>query len=49
MLANLTDTAIRSIKPQPKPVKLSDGGGMFLFCTPSGGRLWRLKYRFGGK
>ena len=49
MPANLTDTAIRSIKPQAKPVKLSDGGGMFLFCTPSGGRLWRLKYRFGGK
>jgi len=49
MSANLTDTAIRSIKPQAKPVKLSDGGGMFLFCTPSGGRLWRLKYRFGGK
>jgi len=49
MPANLTDTAIRSLKPQAKPVKLSDGGGMFLLCTPSGGRLWRLKYRFGGK
>ena len=49
MSASLTDTALRSIKPQAKPVKLSDGGGMFLFCTPSGGRLWRLKYRFEGK
>ena len=49
MPASLTDTAIRSIKPPAKAVKLSDGGGMFLFCTPSGGKLWRLKYRFGGK
>lgn len=28
---------------------MADGGGMFLEVTPSGGRLWRLKYRFGGK
>ncbi|HEY3307984.1 MAG TPA: Arm DNA-binding domain-containing protein [Desulfuromonadaceae bacterium] len=24
------------------------GGGLFLLITPTGGKLWRLKYRFGG-
>ena len=26
-----------------------DGLGLFLLVTPSGGRLWNFKYRFGGK
>lgn len=45
----LSDVAVRSAKPQPRPVKLSDGGGLHLLVTPSGGRLWRLAYRFEGK
>jgi integrase len=45
----LTDTAIRNAKPCQKPLKLFDGGGRFLLVAPTGGRLWRLKYRFGGK
>ena len=45
----LTATAIRSAKPQDKPAKLFDGGGLFLLVTPNGGKWWRLKYRFGGK
>lgn len=45
----LTDLAIRKVKPGPKPFKLADGGGLHLLVTPSGGKLWRLKYRFGGK
>lgn len=45
----LTDVKIRNIKPESKPVKVSDGGGMFLLVTPKGGKCWRLKYRFGGK
>ena len=44
----LTDTKIRTIKPSEKPKKLFDGGGLFLLVTPTGGKLWRLKYRFGG-
>ncbi len=44
----LTDTKIRTIKPTEKPKKLFDGGGLFLLVTPTGGKLWRLKYRFGG-
>lgn len=47
-IAPLTETKVRTIKPSGKPLKLFDGGGLFLLVTPSGGKLWRLKYRFGG-
>jgi Arm DNA-binding domain len=45
----LTDTAIRNTKPGAKPFKLTDSGGLHLLVTPTGGKLWRLAYRFGGK
>ncbi len=44
----LSDTKIRAIKPAEKPQKIFDGGGLFLLVSPTGGKLWRLKYRFGG-
>jgi hypothetical protein len=46
---HLTDTRVRSAKPQAKAYKLSDGGGMYLLVTPDGARYWRLDYRFAGK
>ncbi len=45
----LTDTAIRKIKPAKKPIKLFDGGGLYLEVAPAGGKWWRLKYRVAGK
>lgn len=45
----LTDTSIRNAKPGPKPKKLFDERGLFLLVQPSGGKLWRLKYRYLGK
>jgi hypothetical protein len=45
----LTDTMIRTAKPREKPYKMADEKGMFLYVTPTGGKLWRLKYRFDGK
>jgi hypothetical protein len=45
----LTDPKIRQAKPGDKPYKLFDGGGLFLLVQPGGSKLWRLKYRFGGK
>jgi len=45
----LTDTAIRNAKPGPKPKKLFDERGLFILLQPSGGKLWRLKYRYLGK
>ncbi|MCY7271477.1 MAG: Arm DNA-binding domain-containing protein, partial [Sphingomonas bacterium] len=45
----LSDYTIRGAKPGAKPIKLSDEKGLFLLLQPSGGKLWRLKYRFDGK
>ncbi len=45
----LSDASIRSIKPGPKAIKLSDSGGLHLLVSPQGGKLWRLSYRFDGK
>ena len=45
----LSDTSIRNAKPAEKPYKLYDSDGLFIQVTPSGGKWWRLKYRFNGK
>jgi len=44
----LTDIAIRSAKPRQKAYKLCDMQGLFVLVQPSGGKLWRMKYRYGG-
>src|SRR6187401_2408287 len=49
MLEKLTDAQVRRAKPAARTQRLFDGGGLYLEITPSGGRLWRYKYRFGGK
>jgi len=45
----LTDLKIQKAKSQDKNRTLFDGGGLFLMVTPTGGKLWRFKYRFDGK
>ncbi len=51
----LNDVKIRNAKPKEKSYKLFDGGGLYLEVmpatnkSPKGSRLWRLKYRYGGK
>jgi integrase len=45
----LTATAIRNKKAGAKPVKMFDGGGLFLLINRNGSRWWRLKYRIDGK
>jgi len=47
--ATLTATQIKGVKPKEKNFKLFDGGGLYLEVTPSGSKLWKLKYRFNGK
>ncbi|MCR6659297.1 MAG: Arm DNA-binding domain-containing protein [Asticcacaulis sp.] len=44
----LSDTALRNAKPQATKYKLYDDGGLLVVVTPTGGKLWRFKYRFGG-
>lgn len=45
----LTDVKIRAAKPAAKAYRLPDSGGLYLLIAPSGGKLWRWNYRFGGK
>lgn len=45
----LTDLSIRQAKPGDKLYHLSDGDSLFLEISPSGGKLWRFRFRFLGK
>ncbi|WP_219820289.1 tyrosine-type recombinase/integrase [Xanthomonas arboricola] len=45
----LTDAKIRTAEAGPKPVKLADSGGLYLEVRPTGTKLWRYRYRIGGK
>jgi integrase len=45
---SLTHSAVVGAKTQEKPYKLYDERGLFLLVKPSGARLWRFKYLYGG-
>lgn len=45
----LTDLKIRSLKPQEKPRRYTDGGNLFVEVRPNGSKLWRFAYKFDGK
>ena len=45
----LTDTTIRNAKPNAAQYKLHDEKGLFAIVRPTGGKLWRFKYRYQGK
>lgn len=48
-MSELNEARIRAAKPKEKPYKLRDGRGLYLLVTSKGGRLWRLRYRQGGR
>ncbi len=45
----LTDTAIRKAKAGDKPFKMADSGGLHLYISTAGGKLWRFRYQYAGK
>ncbi len=45
----LTDTRVKTAKPQGKLYKLTDERGMHLSVYPNGSKLWHMRYRFDGK
>ena len=46
----LTDKQIKALRPmEGRVAKHSDGGGLQLWVTPSGTKLWNLAYRLAGK
>ena len=45
----LSDVQVGNAKPKDKDYKLSDGGGLYLLVTTTGGKLWRFDYRIDEK
>ena len=45
----LTDATVKQAKTTEKAHKVTDGNGLYLMINPSGSKLWRWKYRVGGK
>lgn len=48
-VVSLNDLQIDRARQKDKPYKLTDGEGLYLLVTPTGGKLWNLKYKFAGK
>jgi hypothetical protein len=49
MITPRSEAKVKNSKARVKEFKLFDGGGLYLAITPSGGKLWRLKYQFNNK
>ena len=45
----LTEQDLQDIKPVRHARKVTVGGGLYLFVTPTGGRSWHYKFHFAGK
>jgi integrase len=48
-MSGLTDTEIKRAKTTERAYSIGDGGGLYLWVKPTGGKLWRWSYRFEGK
>lgn len=45
----LSDVLVKKTRPRTKPFKLNDGNGLYLYVSPSGGKLWRFDFSFFGR
>lgn len=45
----LTDTKLKNLKPAEKSYQEADDGGLFIEVMPGGSKVWRLRYRVGGR
>jgi len=45
----LSDTKLRSLKPADKAYQEADEGGLFVEIMPGGAKVWRMRYRIGGR
>ncbi|HEU4856918.1 MAG TPA: integrase arm-type DNA-binding domain-containing protein, partial [Rhodanobacteraceae bacterium] len=48
-MIGLTLPKVKNAKPRGKPYKLADGMGLALLVEPTGAKLWRFRFRYGGK
>ena len=46
---SLDASTVRNAKPQSVAQTKSDGGGLSLYIPPTGAKVWRYRYRLGGK
>lgn len=47
-MPQLHELKIRASKPKERSYKVWDDRGRYMLVTPTGGRLWRFRYRMGG-
>jgi integrase len=45
----LTDTKLRGLKPRTTVYRQADQNGLCIEVRPTGAKLWRYRYRYGGK
>jgi integrase len=45
----LTDTALKALKPKDKPYTVADDRGLYVEVFPTGGIVWRYRYRIAGQ
>ena len=45
----LSDTKLRNLKPADKAYQEADEGGLFVEIMPGGAKVWRMRYRIGGR
>jgi integrase len=45
----LTDTKLRAMKPRTGPYRVADTNGLCIEIRPSGGKVWRYRFRHAGK
>lgn len=45
----LSPKQIENAKPKTNDYKLTDGGSLYLLIRKTGGKYWRMNYRFDGK
>jgi hypothetical protein len=45
----VSEAQVRTAKSAAKAFKLYDSEGLFLLVTPSGVKLWRMRFKFDGK
>jgi integrase len=45
----LTDARVRNLTPKDRSYRKSDDRGLYVEVFPTGSKLWRYKYRYGGR
>lgn len=45
----LTETALKALKPRNKPYTQADERGLYVEVFPTGGKVWRFRYRINGR